>query len=151
MGETRVFIQGPRAAIIAIVGNIGKTLSKSQYDSNPNSDTIVKAMIDLTVEQVYKKMSKTLNASRMTLLESKVMRSEVGIKFYVSTLQFIDGKPPVAIIGTHLVPFEKPHMIVFLMSIIADKKMKEDQRLYDNIFNSFRLVGEVPIGSSPIR
>ena len=74
----------------------------------------------------------------------RVMPSEVGVKFYVSTLQFIDNQPPIAIIGTHLVPFEKPHMIVFLMSVIADKKMKDDQHLYDRIFKSFRLVGEAP-------
>lgn len=145
LGEVRVFILGQRASLTVTVGTLGKAINKSQYEGNPNSDRIVKGMIDLSIEQVYKKMSKTLNASRMAVLESRALPSNKALRFYVSTIHFIDGKPPVGVIGTHLIPFDKAHMIVFVMTVVADKKMKEDQKIYDNIFNSFHLIGEKPV------
>jgi hypothetical protein len=89
-------------------------------------------------------MSRTLNASRMSVLERKACDSNKGIRFYISTIHFIGGKPPIAVIGTHLQPFDKPYAIAFVMNVIADKKMK-DQKLYNDIFNSFHLVGELPL------
>jgi len=151
LGEVRAFVQGPRAALMVVVGHLGKSVSESQYRSNPDSDQIVKAFINLSIEQVYKKMSKTLNASRMTVLESKELPSNKAIRFYISTVHFIDNRPPIAVVGTHLIPFDKPYSIVFLMSIVADRKMKEDQKLYDDIFNSFRLIGEMPLQNSQPR
>jgi hypothetical protein len=89
-------------------------------------------------------MSKTINANRMTVLENRVVPSTKGIRFYISTIHFLDGKPPVAMVATHMHPFDKPYGIIFLMSILADKKVKQDQNLYDDIFNSFHLLGELP-------
>lgn len=143
LGEARVFISAPRATLMAVVGQIGKTVAEAAYRSNPDSERVVKALIDLSVEQ-YKKVSKSLNAGRMIVNETKVMPSNKGIRFYITTTHFIDDKPPVIIIGTHLVPFDKPYMIVFMINILVDKRMKEDQNTYDNIFNSFHLIGETP-------
>ena len=141
LGEFRVFIQGPRATLTVLIGKIGKSVSEAAYRSNPNSDRLVKSLLDLTVEQ-YKKISKSLHASRMTVNETKVMLSNKGIRFYITTTHFIDDKPPMIILGTHLLPFDKPYMIVFMMNILVDKRLKEDQKIYDNIFNSFHLIGE---------
>jgi hypothetical protein len=143
LGETRIVIQGPRAVLSIVVLQIGKTVTEADYRSNPNSELMVKAMIDLSVEQ-HKKISKTLNASRMTVHEAKIMPSNKGIRFYITTTHFIDDKPLLVILGTHLIPFEKPYMIMFMMNIMVDKIMEEDQKTYDNIFNSFRLIGETP-------
>jgi len=116
-------------------------VSESQLRNNPDSERIVKMLIDLSIDR-YKEMSKSFKASRMTVLESKLTPSNKGIRFYISTIHFIDGKPPIALIATHIHPFDKPYGIIFLMSVVADKHLKEDQMLYDNIFNSFHLVGE---------
>ena len=146
LGEVRAFVQGPRAMLTAIVGRHGKTVTESQFRSNPRREDAVKGMIDLSVEQ-YKKISKTLNANRMTVLESKELQSNAGIRFFISTVHFIDGKPPIMIVGAHLQPFEKPYMIIFQMNVVADKRAKEDQKIYDSIFNSFHLFGELPVAA----
>jgi hypothetical protein len=145
IGEVRVFIGGPRAALTVTVGHHGKNLSEAAYRSNPNSDQIINSLIEITIEQLYKKMSRTLNASRMSVLERKALDSNKGIRFYISTIHFIDGKPPIVVVGTHLQPFDKPYGIAFVMNVIADKKMKDDQKLYNDIFNSFHLLGEQPV------
>jgi hypothetical protein len=129
---------------MAIVGNIGKSVTRQAYESVPNQDAITQEMIDLTVEQ-YKKMSKNFNATSMVVSETQNMRSHVGIKFYVSTIHFVEKKPPIALLGTHLVPFEKPYMIMFVIAVVVDKNLKEDQTLYNNIFNSFHLLEEQPV------
>jgi hypothetical protein len=144
-GEIRVFMVGPRAALTVTVGRHGKIVSETNYRSNPNSDQIINTLIEITIDQLYKKMSRTLNASRMSVLERKAFDSNKGIRFYISTIHFIRGKPPIAVIGTHLQPFDKPYAIAFVMNVIVDKKMK-DQKLYNDIFNSFHFVGELPLG-----
>ena len=135
----RVLIQGPRTALSVIIGHIGKSVSESQFRSSPESERAVKMMIDLSVDR-YKRMSKTFNATRMNVLETRVVPSRDGIHFYISTIHFIDGKQPLGLIGAHLHPFDKPYGIIFLMTVVADKTMKESQTLYDGIFNSFHLV-----------
>ena len=78
----------------------------------------------------------------MTVLESRQMVTDSAMRFYISTLLFMPKNILMAMIGTHIIPFEKPYAIVFLIVIPADKRLKEEQPMWDDVFNSFRLVGE---------
>ena len=72
---------GPRAALTVTVGRHGKIVSETNYRSNPNSDQIINTLIEITIDQLYKKMSRTLNASRMSVLERKAFDSNKGSDF----------------------------------------------------------------------
>jgi hypothetical protein len=58
---------------------------KRQFESSPNRDAAVEAMIELSVEQIYKKTSRDIGAERMIVSEKRVQPSDAGIMFYLST------------------------------------------------------------------
>jgi len=149
-GEVRVLLQGPRASsIMVLVNSLGKgrKISKEHFNSIPNRNSFVNQMMNFTVDQIYRTTSKKMNASKMIVIERQIRPSEAGIKFYISTLHFINDVP-LGLAGIHTVPFGQDHIIGFVMSSILDSRTMEDNETFKHIFNSFHLIDEEPALSS---
>ncbi len=149
-GEIRVLLQGPRASSIMVLVNPlgkGRKISKEHFNSIPNRNSFINQMINFTVDQIYRTTSKRMNASKMIVIERQIRPSESGIKFYISTLHFINDVP-LGLAGIHTVPFGQDYLIGFVMSSILDSRTMEDNETFKHIFNSFRLIGEEPASPS---
>ncbi len=145
-GETRAIIRHPAKPmhVMAIVGNIGKTVTKRQFESSLNRDAMVEAMMELSVEQVYKKVSRDIEAERMIVSEKQMQPSDAGIKFYISTAH-IKGNTAILVAGTHILPYEKPYMVTFMMITPVNRTATKDNETITRVFNSFHVLGERPI------
>jgi hypothetical protein len=111
--------------VMATIGHIGRTLTKQQFESSPNRDAVVEGMMELSIEQVYKKTSRDMGAEQMIVSEKRVRPSDAGISFYISTAH-IKGNVTILMAGIHLVPFEKPYMITFTMMTPVDRTATKD-------------------------
>ena len=125
----------------------GRKISKEHFNSIPNRNSFVIQMMNFTVDQIYRTTSKKMNASKMIVVERQIRPSESGIKFYISTLHFINGVP-IGLAGIHTVPFGQDYLIGFVMSSILDSWTMEDNETFKHIFNSFRLIDEEPASPS---
>ena len=130
--------------VIAAIGHIGRDLTKKEFESSPNRDTMVEAIMDFTIEQVYKKTSRDLGAERMIVSEKRALPSDIGIKFYISTAHIKDNVTTL-IAGTHIAPFGKPYMVTFTMVSPVDKTATRDNATITRVFRSFHILGEKPI------
>lgn len=144
-GEVRAIVRHPTKPmrVMAMVGGIAKTITKRQFESSPNRDAVVEGMMQLSLGQ-YKKTSRDIGAERMIVSENRMMPSDVGIKFYISTAH-IKGKVTMLMAGIHIVPFEKPYMVTFTMITPVDRTATKDNETITWVFNSFHVLGERPI------
>jgi len=142
-GEVRVIVRHPVKPmyVTATVGHIGRTLTKQQFESSPNRDTFVEALMALTIERVYKKGSRLLGAEQMIVSKKRVLPSDAGIGFYIQTAH-IHGNVTILITGIHLVPFERPDMVSLIMTSPLDRTATRDNETITRIFNSFHLLDE---------
>jgi hypothetical protein len=145
-GEIRVIVRHPTRPIFAevIVGQLDKGVTKKQYEANPQRDGLVDALMQFTVDQVYKNASRTAGAERMFVVEKKVIPSDAGIKFYVSTLQ-MKGDSSFGVFGLHIAPFGKPYILAFVIGSPVDKSVTEDNTTVTRVFQSFHVLGEQPV------
>jgi hypothetical protein len=155
-GEVRVVIQSAtkRSNVMAIVGQLGKSITRQQFETSPKRDDVVNGLIDLTVEQVYKKMSTAVGASRIIVAERRALESDAGIKFYIATAMYFEkevgeqrdrhDRGVMGVAGQHIVPFEKDYVVSFLMVSPVDPKATEENATLTNVFNSFHVTGERP-------
>lgn len=143
-GETRVVVRDPQspARSIISIGKVDTVFSKTQFESSPDKDRIVESMIDLAVKQIYQRTAQEMQATKMMVGSKQPMPSIGGIKFYISTAQVIAGDT-VVIAGTHIIPFDQPYMVTFMM-ISPFKISSADQGIINKVFNSFRLLSEPP-------
>ena len=148
-GEVRVIMKSPKSTqLMVIVAKLESSISKQAFVNNPNSNTIVEAMINYTIESVYKKTSREVGASRMVVSEKHEVPSEIAVKFFVSTTHFIKtekGELPVVVAGIHYIPFEKDQLITLLMTSPLNPKATDENETVKNVLNSFHLVGEKPL------
>ena len=142
LGETRVAVQGTEGAVMVTVSKLETSVEKEKYDSNPNSDLLASQLMNWTVEQVYKKSSRQLNASKMMVTEKKTIPCDLGIKYYISSVHFVENNVAITMSGIHVIPFGKPYLISFMMTIFLDSKTKKMTGFFDDIFNSFHLTNE---------
>lgn len=148
-GEVRVVVQSAtkRSQVIATVGTIGKGLTREQFENSPNRDAAVNAMIDLTVERVYRNLQRTIGVESTIVTERRALPSDVGIKFYISTSNIVigkSGKGVIGVAGTHIIPFGRNYMVNFVMITRVDPKATEEHETLNNVFNSFHVAGERP-------
>lgn len=149
-GERRVVARHPTKPfyVQALVTGPGiPILTKEKYDTAPNRDAVVTAMIQFTIDEVYKKTSRQVGAERMIVVENKIIPSNTGIQFYISTLHMVGpkGDIPMLIAGNHKIPFGKPYMVTFIMVSPVDKAAVKENELITKVFNSFHIIGETPI------
>lgn len=145
-GEVRALIRHPTKPmhVMALVGDLGKTITKRQFESSPNRDAVVEAMMEFTVEQAYKKTFRDIGAERIIVSEKRVLPSDTGVQFYISTGN-IKGNAVILVAGVHIVPFEKPYMITFMMITPVDRNATKDNETITRVFNSFHILGERPL------
>jgi hypothetical protein len=146
-GEVRVLVGHPTKAIrvMVIVDQVGKSYTKRQFELSPTRDAVVEELIERTIDQVYKKTSRDIGAERMIVAEKRAVPSNAGIKFYIATVNIIKGTGVMGASGIHILPFEKPYMVSFLMSTPADQTATSDNEIIKNVFDSFHILGEPPI------
>jgi hypothetical protein len=144
-GEVRAIIRHPTKPmrVMAMVGDIGKTITKREFESSPNRDAMVEGMIELSLEQ-YRKTSRDIGAERMIVSEKRMVPSDAGIKFHISTAH-IKGKVTMLMAGIHILPFEKPYLVTFTMITPVDRTATKDNETITRVFNSFHVLGERPI------
>ncbi len=145
-GEVRAIVRHPTKPmhVMATVGHLSKTLTKRQFESSPNRDAAVEALMELSVEQIYKKISRDIGAERMIVSEKRVLPSDEGIRFYISTAH-IKGNVTMLMGGNHIVPFEKPYMVTFAMITPVDRTATADNEIITHVFKSFHVLGEQPL------
>jgi hypothetical protein len=149
IGELRVLVLSPRKgrSVMAVVTSFGKSFTKEQFERTPDRESIVKRWIEATVEQIHKKTSRDIGASRMIVSEKRALPSDVGIKFYISTAHFLD-KAVMSVSSIHVMPFGKDYMVNFVMISPVDPKATAENETEDEtmkkVFNSFHVVGERP-------
>lgn len=143
-GETRVVVRDPESTARGIVSiaKVDTVFSKTQFEASPDKDRIVQGMIDLAVKQIYRRTSQEMQATKMMVGNKQPLPSIGGIKFYISTAQVIGGDT-VVIAGTHVIPYDQPYMVTFMM-ISPFKLGSGEQSIINNVFNSFRLLSEPP-------
>ncbi len=147
-GEVRVIIRHPTKPmwVQALVGHLDKAVTKRQFESSPNRDAAVEGMMELCLE-AYKKISRDVGAERMIVSEKTILPSDAGIVFYINTVH-IKGNIPLVVAGIHIVPFEKPYMVTFMMVAPVDPTATKDNETIERVFDSFHILGERPIRPS---
>lgn len=145
ISEIRVLLQGPRgSSVIAVVGQVEKSMTKEEFDGSPDKSKIVEQMIDLSIDQIYKNTATDIGATRMVVAKKEVLPSEVSIQFYVSTFDYVDSATQVAVTGIHAVPFGENHMISFLANNVLSDSAEEESQTVSLILGSFHLLSEKP-------
>ena len=145
IGEARVLLVGPSgSSVVALIGDVEKSISKDEFNNDPNNGEIVTQMMDQEIKQIYQPAAKDLGATRMLVAEKQILQSETSIQFYISTLNFVDTTTQITMAGIHAVPFGKDHMISFLGTTVLDSTMAEENETVSLILGSFHLLGERP-------
>jgi hypothetical protein len=145
-GEVRVVVKHPTRAVYAevIVTKVTDVVTREQYEANPNRDGLVKALMQFTVEQVYKKTSRDVGAERMLVTDEQLVPSNAGIEFYISTV-LLKTDLPMVVFGIHIVPFGKPYVLAFIVVTSVDKSATADNEALTKMLNSFHVTGEKPL------
>lgn len=145
IGEARVLLVGPSgSSVVALIGDVGKSISKDEFISDSNNVEIVGQMMDLAIKQIYQPMAKDLGATKMLLPEKEILPSEVSIQFYISTFNFVDTTIQNTLAGIHAVPFGKDHMISLLGTTILNSAKEGEKETVSLILSSFHLLDEKP-------
>jgi hypothetical protein len=145
IGEARVLLQGPSgSSVVALISDLEKSMSKDEFNNNPDNGEIVVQMMDQTIKDVYQKIAGEMGATRMFVAEKEILPSEVSIQFYISTLNLVDTTAQMAVAGIHAVPFGKKHMISFLASSFPNTEAAEEHQIMSLILSSFHLLDEKP-------
>jgi hypothetical protein len=145
IGETRIMLVGPSGSfVLASISDVEKSMSKDEFNNDPNNGEIVVQMMDQAIKDVYQKIAGQMAATRMFVAEKEMLPSEVSIQFYISTVNFADSTVQRAVAGIHAVPFGKKHMISFLACSIPDTTAEEENRTISLILSSFHLLDEKP-------
>jgi len=141
--DIRFMLQGPSgSSFVVAVEKSQRSFTKQEFESNPGRQALVDQMMQQTIEQVYKSISKNIKATGMKVGDRRDLSSETGAKFYISTLHTLKTGQTIIVAGIHAVPFSKDHMINFIMTTAWDESAKKDNELLTDVFNSFRLIGE---------
>jgi hypothetical protein len=145
-GETlRVLIESPAGnAVAVVVGQLRDTIGQDEFDRNPNREAIGNAMLDFTIEQVYRKASRDMGAGNMVVQDKRVSSWPEGLGLYVSTLHTVNNAPSVAISGLSMIPWKKPYMVTFTVTLVATEKSRAEIPTLDRINQSFHLLGARP-------
>jgi len=144
-GEARVLLLGPSgSSVVALISDIEKSMSKDEFNNDPNNGEIVMQMMDQTIKDIYQKIAGEMGANRMYVAEKEILPSEESIQFYISAVNLVDTTAQMAVAGIHAVPFGKKHMISFLASSFPNTEAAEEHQIMSLILSSFHLLDEKP-------
>jgi hypothetical protein len=141
--EVRVTLRGPNgSSFTVIVEKVDKRITKEEFEANPKRKELVQTMMAETVEQIYKVISRNIQASGMTVGERRDLSTEAAVKFYVATRHATPDGKSIVVAGIHAYPFAKDYGISFLMTAFLDNISNPDIDALMLVFNSFHLSGE---------
>jgi hypothetical protein len=151
--DVRVVLQGPNgSSFMVVTEKTGKTMSRAEFESNSDRGALVDQMIEQAITQIYRSISRNIQATDMKIGDRMNLSGEIGIKFYVSTLHSLSNGHSVIVAGVHVTPFSKDHMVNFIMTTPWNPGARKDHEALLSVFNSFHMIGEPPragTGSKP--
>jgi hypothetical protein len=145
IGQARVLLVEPSGnSVVALIGDVGKSISKDEFIGDSNNVEIAGQMMDLAVKQIYQPTAKDLGATEILVADKVILPSEVSIQFYISTFNFVDSTTQITLVGIHAVPFGKDHMISFLGTTVLNSATEAENETISLILSSFHLLDEKP-------
>jgi len=143
--ETRALLQSPwKSHVMALVSRFGNSFTKEQFENNPRRGEILADLIELTLDQIYKKTSRDIGASSVIVRDKRALPSDEGVKFQISTGHVVKTGGMIVVAGTHAIPYGKDYMVSFVMVHPLNPKATVEIETMDRVFTSFHLVGERP-------
>jgi hypothetical protein len=141
--DIRLMLQGPNGTdFMVVVDKTKQTLTKTDFEDESDRTRQVGEMIQQTITQIYQVISESIKAVNMKVGERRDLSNDVGIKFYIATLNTMKTGKPIIIAGIHAFPFNKDYSINFTMTTFWDPAATQDHEMFTQVFNSFRLIGE---------
>jgi hypothetical protein len=141
--DMRVMLQGPNgSSFMVVVEKLPKPLTKEELDANPDKHETVEKLIQQTIADIYATVSRNLKATDMKLGAVRDLSTEIGIKYYISTLHSMKSGRPIIVAGIHEIPVSKNYRIDFIMTTFWDKAAEKQNETLKAVFNSFHLIGE---------
>jgi hypothetical protein len=141
--DIRLMLQGPNGSdFMVVVDKTRQTLRKTDFEDESDRTRQVDEMIQQTIVQIYQVISDSIKAVNMKVGERRDLSNDFGIKFYIATLNTMKEGKPIIVAGIHAFPFNKDYSINFTMTTFWDPAAKQDNEMFTEVFNSFRLMGE---------
>ena len=141
--DMRVLLQGPNgSSFMVVVEKLPKPFSREEFEANPDKRGTVEKLMQQTVADVYATVSRNLKAGAMKVGARTDLSTELGIKYYISTLHSMKRGRPIIVAGIHEIPFSKNYRIDFIMTAFWDKAAEKQNEMLKAVFNSFHLIGE---------
>jgi hypothetical protein len=145
--DMRLLLQGPNgSSFMVVVEKLPKPISRAEFEANPDRHGTVEKLIQQTVADVYTLVSSNLKAVDMKIGTVTDLTTDIGIKYYISTLHSMKSGRPIIVAGIHSLPFSKNYRIDFIMTAFWDKSAEKQNETLKTVFNSFRLIGEKRTG-----
>ena len=141
--DIRLMLQGPNGTdFMVVIDKTRQTLRRTDFEGESDRTRQVDQMIQQTITEIYQVISGSIKAVDMKVGERRDLSNDFGIKFYIATLNTMKGGKPIIVAGIHAFPFNKDYSINFTMTTFWDPAAKQDNEMFTQVFNSFRLKGE---------
>jgi len=148
--DIRLVLQGPHGgSFTAVIDKTKKITKKAEFENPADHTRQVGEMMQQTIAQIYRSISKNIKAVNMKVGEQSDLSNDVGIKFYLATLHTMKQGKPVIVAGIHCLPFDRDYSVNFTMTTFWDPVATQENETLVQILNSFRLVGELPARGNP--
>jgi hypothetical protein len=145
--DIRLLLQGPEGSSFMVIVDKAKTiLKKADFENGSERIQRVGAMMQQTVDQIYRSISEDIKAVNMKVGERRDLSNEFGVKFYIATLNEMKNGKPIIVAGIHAFPFNKDYSVNFTMTTFYDPAATQENQGLTEVFNSFRLIGEPQAG-----
>jgi hypothetical protein len=143
--EIRVITQAPDGGSLMVV------IQKLKKPTGNPGDraAAVEKMAQQTIDEIYRTISKNIQASGMKIGEIRDISSQAALKYYVSTLHAMKAGHPIIVAGIHALPFGKDFRIDFILTAPWDSAAKKENEAMMLAFNSFQLLGENGSSANP--
>jgi hypothetical protein len=141
--DMRVLLQGPNgSSFMVVVEKLPKPFKREEFQAKPDKRGAVEKLMQQTVADVYTPVTRNLKAGDMKVGALTDLSTEMGIKYYISTLHSMKSGRPIIVAGIHAVPFSRNYRIDFIMTAFWDKAAEKQNEMLRAVFNSFHLIGE---------
>jgi len=148
--DIRLVLQGPHGgSFTAVIDKTKKITKKAEFQNAADHTRQVGEMMQQTIAQIYRSISKNIKAVNMKVGEQSDLSNDVGIKFYLATLHTMKQGKPIIVAGIHCLPFDQDYSVNFTMTTFWDPVATQENETLVQILNSFRLVGELPVRGNP--